>query len=158
LGKLKGEFMQYTSIEGVKTWANGIMSREPDFIIGDNYLRRWWIIPRNEGCNVYLHEILHSDDDRALHDHPWDNTSMLLDGSYIEHTPEGSFVREAGSIVTRPATALHRLEVPDGGRAVSLFITGPKVREWGFDCPKGWRHWTEFVDSRDSGQIGRGCE
>ena len=153
-----GNVMGYASLPDMAAWARQIMSRDPDFVIGDDYLRRWWIIPRNEGCNIYLHEILHSDDDRALHDHPWDNTSMLIDGGYIEHTPEGVFERTAGSIVTRKATDLHRLEVPEGGRAVSLFMTGPKLREWGFQCPKGWRIWTEFVDARDSGKIGRGCE
>lgn len=147
----------YSDIAGMADWAASVMERAPDFVIGDDYLRRWWVIPRNEGCNIYLHEILHSDDDRALHDHPWDNTSMLLAGSYIEHTPNGVYLRQAGSIVTRKATDLHRLEVPEGGRAVSLFMTGPKVREWGFACPQGWRIWTEFVDARDSGKIGRGC-
>jgi hypothetical protein len=155
---LNGRPVTYADAVAMREWANSVMERAPDFVIGDNYLRRWWVVPRNEGCNIYLHEILHSDDDRALHDHPWDNTSMLLDGSYIEHTPEGIFERVAGSIVTRNATDAHRLEVPEGGRAVSLFITGPKLREWGFHCPNGWRLWTEFVDTRDSGQVGRGCE
>lgn len=149
--------MTYATTAEMAAWAALTMRREPDFIIGDNYLRRWWIIPRNEGCNIYLHEINNSDDDRALHDHPWENTSMLLEGSYIEHTPDGSFLREAGSIITRRATDAHRLEIVPGGRAVSLFLTGPKLREWGFHCPKGWRLWSDFVDMRDKGQIGRGC-
>lgn len=148
----------YSSIEDLQVWARAKMQTTPDFVIGDDYLRRWWVVPRNEGCNVYLHEILHSDDDRALHDHPWDNTSFLIDGSYIEHTPEGRFERGPGDIVTRKATDAHRLEIPEGGRAVSLFMTGPKIREWGFHCPQGWRLWTEFVDARDTGKIGRGCE
>lgn len=149
----------YSGPEEMLAWANALMSsRQPDFVIGDNYLRRWWIVPRNEMCSVYLHEILASDDDRALHDHPWSNTSILLDGMYIEHLPDGTaHERRAGSVVHREAHAAHRLEIPEGGRAVSLFLTGPKVREWGFHCPNGWRVWHEFVDARDSGQIGRGC-
>lgn len=146
------------SLPDLQAWARAKMQRSPDFVIGDNYLRRWWIVPRNDYCNVYLHEILHSDDDRALHDHPWDNTSFLIDGSYIEITPEGEFPREAGSLVHRKATDAHRLIVPDGGRAVSIFSTGPAIREWGFHCPQGWRPWREFVDARDSGKIGKGCE
>lgn len=148
---------EYAGPTEMLAWARDMMTRAPDFVIGDNYLRRWWVIPRNEGCNIYLHEINNSDDDRALHDHPWDNTSMLIDGGYIEHTPDGAFVREAGSIVTRKATDAHRLEILPGSRAISLFMTGPKLREWGFHCPKGWRLWSDFVDSRDKGQVGRGC-
>lgn len=139
-------------------WARDLMaSRPPDFVIGDNYLLRWWVIPRNAACNVYLHEILHSDDDRALHDHPWPNTSVVLEGSYEEHTPDGVFLREVGDIITRLATARHRLVIPDGGRALTLFFTGPVERVWGFHCPKGFVPWYDFVDDRDSGKTGRGC-
>jgi hypothetical protein len=138
-------------------WAARIMEREPDFIIGDNYLRRWWVIPRNHVCNIYLHEILRSDDDRALHDHPWENRSWILDGEYIEHFEDGtSLVRRSGDYTWRAAKFFHRLEIPEGGRALTLFITGPKVREWGFACPNGWRHWRDFV-GEDTGQVGRGC-
>lgn len=147
----------YATLHEMQAWAEGIMQREPDFVIGDDYLRRWWIIPRNEQVNVYLHEILKSDDDRAMHDHPWWNSSYLIFGSYIEHTPEGSFTRRAGDYVTRPADALHRLEVIPGERAISLFITGPKVREWGFACEHGWVHWQDFTDEGDSSRTGRGC-
>ena len=151
--------MGYTAtLEDLQAWAREVMaSREPDFVIGDNYLRRWWIVPRNDGCNVYLHEINKSDDDRALHDHPWANTSMLLFGSYVEHTPDGRFVRTADDVVAREAEAAHRLEVIPGEAAISLFITGPKVRDWGFHCPNGWVPWADFVDDRDKGQIGKGC-
>ena len=138
-------------------WAQSIMMSAPDFIIGENYLRRWWVVPRNRYCSVYLHEINKSDDDRALHDHPWDNTSHVIDGQYIEHTPEGVFVRKAGDVISRPANALHRLEIEPGSSAITLFITGPTIREWGFQCPQGWRHWKDFVDERDTGKVGRGC-
>lgn len=145
-------------LPAMQRWAEGLMaSRPPDFIIGDDYLRRWWVIPRNDYSNQYLHDIRRSDDDRAFHDHPWPNTSFLILGSYIEHTPEGTFVRRAGDVIHRPAHALHRLEVIPGERAISLFSTGPKEREWGFDCGHGWVHWKDFTDPEDGGQVGRGC-
>jgi len=156
-GAKPGLPIAYFTINEMQEWAVQIMQRKPDFVIGNDYLRRWWIIPRNEGCNVYLHQILRSDDDRALHDHPWANTSYILSGGYIEHTPEGIFDRTAGDIVERSANALHRLEVVDGQSCVSLFITGPKVRDWGFECPQGWVRWQDFTDPTDSSQVGRGC-
>lgn len=133
-----------------------MFKRKPDFIIGDNYLHRWWVIPRNRFFNVYLHKIMRSDDDRALHDHPWLNCSILLRGSYREHTPCGAKVRTAGSIVFRRAVAAHRLEVVDGP-IWTIFITGPVIRIWGFHCPKRWVPWREFVDDRDAGKVGKGC-
>ena len=131
--------------------------RAPDFVIGERYLVRWWVIPRNRFFNVYLHRIARDDDDRALHDHPWWNLSILLRGSYREITPAGELVRRAGQLVLRRADASHRLEVVSGP-VWTLFVTGPVVREWGFHCPNGWRAWTEFVDARDAGTVGRGCE
>lgn len=148
------------SIADLALWAGVEMIRKPDFVIGpaDNpYLRRWWIIPRNEHVNIYLHEILRSDDDRALHDHPWSNTSLLLEGRYIEHTPDGSFERVAGWMGSRSADAAHRLEILPGERAVSLFLTGRKVRDWGFLCPGGWVHWRDFTAGDNGELVGRGC-
>lgn len=141
----------------MQDWAHGVMLRKPDFVIGDDYLRRWWVIPRNAFANVYLHEVNKSDDDRAMHDHPWANSSYILFGGYIEHTPEGSFIRREGDFVERPAHALHRLEINPGESCISLFCTGPKVREWGFQCLKGWVHWRDFTSPTDSSKTGKGC-
>jgi hypothetical protein len=140
-------------------------SRPPDFIVGapgDDYLRRWWVIPRNRLFNVYLHLFMRSDDDRALHDHPWWNGSLLIAGEYTEHTIDAGGVNRrtiyrAGDIKLRGAKAAHRVELHDGP-CLTLFITGPRVREWGFHCPAGWRPWQQFVNSRNAGEIGPGCE
>ena len=152
---------EYASLEEMQAWARRQMGREPDFVIGPKetpYMRRWWIIPRNLGGSVYLHEILRSDDNRALHDHPWDSTSYVLEGGYVEHLPGNDRVwRGPGSVIQRKAEDLHRLELIDGNPALSLFFTGPKVREWGFQCPKKWVHWCDFTSPLDKGAIGRGC-
>lgn len=132
--------------------------RPPDFVIGDDYMRRWWLIPRNRAFNVYLHNVRHSDDDRALHDHPWVSLSLCLDGWLKEHTPAGIRDVRAGRLIFRRATSAHRLEIPDGSDgAWTLFMTGPVIRAWGFHCPQGWRHWRDFVAGEDKGRVGRGC-
>jgi hypothetical protein len=141
------------------------IDRAPDFLIGgseDPYMRRWWVIPRNKRFNIYLHHFLHSDEDRALHDHPWWNVSILLSGGYVEHTIAAGGVGRAvaygeGAVKFRGAKTAHRVEL-NNGPCWSLFITGPVIREWGFHCPRGWRHWREFVDDRDNGKIGAGCD
>jgi hypothetical protein len=58
--------------------------RPPDFVIGDRYLERWWLIPRNPVFNLYLHRFNHDDDDRACHDHPWVSASFVLSGPMLE--------------------------------------------------------------------------
>jgi len=145
-------------------WHRVADSRLPDFIIGGAeapYLRRWWLVPRNALVNIYLHQFLRSDDDRALHDHMYVNLSVLLEGEYVEHTiAQGGVCRArryaAGDWRIRLPTTAHRIEVDSP--CWSLFITGPRVRQWGFHCPRGWRHWRDFVDDRDHGAAGRGCE
>jgi hypothetical protein len=140
--------------------------RGHDFAIGqpgNRYLLRWYIIPRNPVFNIYLHHFLRSDDDRALHDHPWFNLSFLLHGRYREHTIGAggiNYRREfvAGDIKFRFPRFAHRVELIDGP-CWSLFITGPRMREWGFHCTeKGWVHWRTFTSPNDSGATGRGCE
>lgn len=133
--------------------------RAPDFVIGpkdDPYMLRWWLIPRNDVFNAYYHVIRHDDDDRALHDHPWPSFSVLVRGALREVTPDLSTVHYPGACVYRGPDHVHRLELAGDSPAETLFITGPKVREWGSHCPQGWRHWQDFVGV-DPGEIGRGC-
>lgn len=138
---------------------------DADFYIGGKlrpYLRRWYI-EQTEERNIYLHCFHRHDDDRALHDHPWPSKSIVLWGGYIEHLPGGIIKRRfPGQIIFRAAHHAHRIELytkKDGTerRAWTLFITGRKVREWGFHCPRGWVHWKDFVDESDEGNIGKGC-
>jgi hypothetical protein len=146
------------------------LTRPPDFIIGplsDPYLLRWWVIPRNRWFNIYLHKMLRDDDDRALHDHPWANVSVILQGGYVEHLPNRTKRRRPGSVVFRRAATPHRLSLLKANPADrdyamrpswSLFITGPVVRSWGFWCPNGWTHWRDFVSVREGGnERGKGC-
>ncbi len=156
--------------------------RDPDFVITNVrgvYLRRWHVIPRNRWFNIYLHQFLDSDEDRALHDHPWASLSVILRTGYLEHLPNGIVKRrKAGQMVFRRAEQAHRVQLlrtftfdcrvgmPDYSLqprpAWTLFITGPRVRQWGFHCPQGWRHWRDFLgvahgEARGD-EVGRGCE
>lgn len=124
----------------------GYLYRPPDLVIAPagtgEYLFRWYVIPRNEHGNVYFHVQTASDPECPLHDHPWDNTSILLAGRYDEimnpwphHGDAHAFIqqRRTGEVVHRKAEVAHRLILPDGvPYMMSLFTTGPKRRKWGF--------------------------
>lgn len=112
---------------------------------GSDYLVRHYLLPRNKILNVYLHRFLGSDDDRALHDHPWYSVSCVLKGRLIEHRADGSSQEIGrGKITLRSPKFQHRIELPQGESATTLFITGPVVRTWGFICPHGWISWNEY--------------
>jgi hypothetical protein len=146
-------------------WRRLAEKRPPDFVIGGNrdpYLKRWFIIPRNRWFNIYLHHFLRSDDDRALHDHPWVNFSYILEGWYVEHGIAQGGVKQwnfykAGDWKFRWPSTAHRVEVQGGVQCWTLFVTGPVVREWGFHCPAGWKHWKLFTKPGVKGEIGPGC-
>jgi hypothetical protein len=158
-------------------WIRTLFSGRPHFYIGgrDNpYLLRWYLIPRNRWLNVYLHKFMRDDDDRAMHCHPWWFISILIKGEYAEHRgipgeyhglPMVSFSRverRAPSIAYRRATDRHRIELRKfmHVRPIpcwTIVITGRKLREWGFYCPKGFVPWHEFVAQEDHGNIGKGC-
>ena len=150
-----------------------VTRRPADFVVGGHerpYLLRWWLLPRNPVFNIYLHQFLRSDDDRAHHDHPWlFNISWIFLNKYIEHVIRKGGVlvktlRPAGTMKIRFGAAPHRIELlPDDGCGEqpcwTLFITGPRVREWGFCCmERGWVGWREFTSPSDSGAVGKGCD
>ena len=107
------------------------LMRKPDLYL-KGYLRRWWLIPRNKYFNIYLHCFEGSDDDRALHDHPWWSLSFKLWGSLREHLV-GCKQRDIISLLpyVRTPKTLHRMELRSKN-AWTLFITGPRLRDWGF--------------------------
>lgn len=142
------------------SWLINFFYRPADYVIqrdGSPYLLRWHVIPRNRYFNIYLHKLVRPDWDEALHDHPWVNLSIILAGAYREIEPRGARVLRAGSARLRCAAQAHRLELLSNVPCWSLFITGPKVREWGFLCRHGWVHYSDFVVPGRHGEIGAGC-
>lgn len=162
---------------------------------GGAYLNRWYLTPwrnaqtrlRNKAAsdpswwnrfvawganklpNLYLHEFLRDDEDRALHDHPSWAVSFILRRGYVEHTIANGGIHnreafDAGSLRYLPTTHAHRVELKrdENGTPLpcwSLFMFGPLIRQWGFHCPqRGWVHWTEFTAAGNPGEVGRGCE
>lgn len=130
-------------------------------------LRRLWCVDGRQLENAYVHRFIRSDDDRALHDHPWPWVTMLLDGCYWEHLPAdpndpaGPTKRERRSpgdiVVRRDAARPHRIEIDERCPVTTLFLTAEKTREWGFWCSQGWRHWRDFVALDELGRT-RGCD
>jgi hypothetical protein len=125
---------------------NILCNRKHDFLVDHNYLERWFIIPKNRFINIYYHKFTGSDD-IILHDHPWHSMALVLKGFYFEHTPRYVKPRLTGSIAFRSGNDSHRIEI--GSKEVhTLFITGPKYKEWGFFTSKGWVIWTEHLKNR----------
>lgn len=144
--------------------------RKPDLTIGpahDPQTLRWHLF-KFRGLQIALHRWCRSDSDRALHDHSGDNISILLTGRYREwfsHAWEKPRYKTRWPLVPyfRMGETPHRVELYRGV-IWSLWIRWPPRREWGFWCPKGWRHWRQYVAERGGyyeagiSTTGRGCD
>jgi len=122
----------------------------------DPYLYRWTLRKRSDGGRVYLHYFARSDDDAALHSHPWTGHSTILAWGYREErrfkTPvpgwwfskaERWIAKDGYMVLSRPfvfldensleAATFHRIDLlrPDKG-CWTLFEVGPYEKSWGF--------------------------
>jgi hypothetical protein len=96
------------------------------------YLEKWHLSRESDGSARLLHVILRSDGDDELHDHPWDNRTLMVSGGYWDVTPKGRRWISPGDIVMRKANDFHRIELQPGIQPMTIFWHGPKINEWGF--------------------------
>jgi len=107
------------------------------------YMHRW--IVQTPWGTVRLHRILRADAGWDLHDYPFDFTSLILRGGYTEVRERDDedgpvYVARmftAGRVVRRQAADLHRITAVLPG-TLTLVVSGPRVRKWGFLTRLGW--------------------
>ena len=105
---------------------------------GDVYLRRWTLVRTGWG-KLCLHQFLRPDSDACLHDHPAAFLTLVLAGGYREVLPGGVRWRPPGTLLYRPATFRHRVDVDRPSWSLVWFRR--RERAWGFWTPAGWRAW-----------------
>ena len=122
------------------------LERERIIIQGELYIDRFWIF-RCDLFGLMVHHILRSDQDRELHDHPWDFWSLIIKGSYDEITLKEWTSDELEScrytwwsLLRRKAKHAHRLELAPFKDTWSLILTFKWRRAWGFYTKNGWVH------------------
>jgi hypothetical protein len=94
--------------------------------------------------NIYVHNFHSSDQITELHNHPWEwGISFMISGGYweeyvtnhVEGTPLETRDRliEPGGVNVILPTYFHRVDLLDEiAGAWSLFIAGPRRKDWGF--------------------------
>lgn len=136
-------------------WFKTLVTGKPHLRIhAGEYMDRRYLIPRNRWVNVYLHRYYGPDLDPDLHDHPWDNITLVGKGRIVEkvlaanwenavrhdrvfHQPVQLIAREAGAVVFRRGHQPHQIHAVTPG-TLTLFITLPQWRGWGFHRRDGW--------------------
>lgn len=126
---------------------------------GTVYMERYWLLnpydPNTSGGekrgwrallpSVRLHRIMREDQDRHMHDHPWNARTFILRGWYWEVRPHGiehalhpwgsdgvHIKRSAGDTARLNFGEYHRITSVPAGGVWTLFITGKKRGTWGF--------------------------
>jgi hypothetical protein len=132
------------------------------------YLIRYYVFLKDRTwfpINVFLHNFLRSDPDHP-HDHPWVWGTLILKGGYWEWIPkcidnniigEIRIWRGPGTIRFKSAKSYHRIEIEPNVDCWTLFMTGPRIREWGFLTHKNWNRDTfkwirfdQYIDKRNN--------
>jgi hypothetical protein len=138
---------------------------------GTPYLSRWYLIGNRPDIDdklagqakddasprrfsLFLHRFHRSDDDGALHNHPWAwSVSLILAGGYWEERRVGDRVVRR---LVKPwrinwigGDTFHRVDLLEGD-AWSLFLVGPKVSTWYFwDRYRLQRsQWRDFINAK----------
>ena len=133
-----------------------------DRVENEPYLERYYLFLRERKrfpFNVFLHKFLKSDPD-DVHDHPWPYATLVLKGGYWEWIPHFDTVgrktgeyqvwRGPGHFRVSKARSFHRIELDPDITAWTLFMPGPKQREWGFLVRNQWIQWEEYLKQRKS--------
>lgn len=124
------------------------------------YLERYYLFLKERDSfpfNIFLHKFLKSDPD-DVHDHPWPYFTIILKGGYWEWVPqfdgqgkktgEIAHWRGPGSFRWCSAESYHRIELDPNVTAWTLFMPGPKQRDWGFLVKNKWIQWEQYLKQR----------
>lgn len=105
-------------------------------------LVRYYLV-KTRFFSLYLHKFCTSDEDRALHDHPFSFLTFLFSSGYWEHTEKGRIWRRRFSVLWRPAEFRHRVELVTTP-TWTLVLRFQRRREWGFWMANGWMDWRTY--------------
>ena len=124
------------------------------------YLERYYVFLKDRHkfpFNIFLHHFLKGDPD-DVHDHPWPYATIILKGGYYEWTPQfgadgkkiGEIARWCGpgSFRMAKANSYHRIELDPSVECWTLFMPGPKQRDWGFMVKNKWVQWEQYLKNR----------
>lgn len=110
------------------------------------YLSRWVCEFGRGRSSIRFHVFRRPDEDSCHHDHPWWFFTVVLWGGYVEETVSGE--RAVRWLGFRRRGFRHRVTRLLRRIAVTMIITGPIEREWGFFTRDGWMGWREFKIGR----------
>jgi hypothetical protein len=104
------------------------------------------------GWSLHVNVFHRSDEDPEPHSHPWPCASIMLSGGYREERASSDRTLKVrivlpGMVNVLPHGVFHRVDLLEG-RAITLFVTGPKRSSWTFLDLNGMKPWREFIRAK----------
>lgn len=149
-----GVIAKILAIPRVADWLIDQAMKTPYYPIvkdGETYMERFWLFNPYESIdgqqmgsrikwfpwNIRIHWIRLPDQDRHLHDHPWNARTFILKGGYVEQRIADSILgrvirRKTGDTASLKFGEYHRITSIDVGGVWTLFVSGPYRGTWGF--------------------------
>lgn len=119
--------------------------------LGEVHFKRYRLL-QTPWFAVYIHQILRSDMDKDMHDHPWSFASIILKGSYREAWTAHPYFDETkyaihspGDVITHHAEDVHQITVLSPSVWTLVFTSG-RSRVWGYRLADG--SWIDFKKYR----------
>jgi hypothetical protein len=116
--------------------------------------------------NIYIHNILKSDEDAHPHDHPWGFIALMFWGSYLEEwlgayedyrywagTELRQDVRSIGSLYYHQAKDFHKITLRSPSVWTLVFASGRKRPGWGYQTRQGWIHFKDYRQLKNEGKL-----
>lgn len=107
---------------------------------------------------IYIHRIYKEDNDKHLHDHPWNFIGIILNGTYVEayeafdgigFRPRRPFVP-----VRVPASGYYHKIASLGKKPVTtLVLRGRRIHEWGYKTSEGFVEAAEYRKRKVLGNL-----
>lgn len=117
------------------------------------YLLRWYVL-RTKRFSLFIHKFVRSDEDRALHDHPWAFLVIPIWRGYVEHSDREQTLRER---VLRMNEWVETKEGMDSLRKRRDFRPAVVRRVWPLISakyrPAQYRHRVELINGKPSWSI-----
>lgn len=125
---------------------------------GQVHFRRYRLL-QTPWFAIYIHQILRSDEDLDPHDHPWDFTSVILEGAYHEdswYPPHFDTMQSndyySGDVIEHKAVDAHKLRLISKEVWTLVFVSG-RSRYWGYQTKAGWIGHEEYRLLKNEGKL-----
>ena len=118
------------------------------------HFRRYQILKFGKLGGIYLHYFTQPDKDMFEHDHPWNFSTMILKGAYLEQYGGKHRIRRFLSYKRYKAEDSHKIvDLIDGKPCWTLAFVGKRRRIWGYNTHKGWMDHKEYRSKKRAGLI-----